>query len=113
MPLLEGSAEPAWSADGAAFDALSGAHAIVAGARIKYDAALMDQVPTLLVISRTGIGVDNIALLEATARGIAVCNLPDGPTVSTAEHTIALMLAVTKHLKEIESALKAGTGQDF
>jgi D-3-phosphoglycerate dehydrogenase len=113
MPLLAGNSEPAWSTDGTPFDALPGAHAIVAGARIRYDAALLDQVPTLRVISRTGIGVDNIALPEATARGIAVCNLPDGPTVSTAEHTIALILAVTKHLKEVERALNAGTGQDF
>ncbi len=113
QPLLDGIAEAAWSTDGTPLGGLPGAQAIVAGARLKYDAALMDQVPSLVVISRTGIGVDNITLSEATARGIAICNLPDGPSVSTAEHTIALILAVTKQLKQIERALCEGARQDY
>jgi D-3-phosphoglycerate dehydrogenase len=113
QPLLDGIAEAAWAKDGALLDGLPGAQAIIAGARVRYDAALMDQAPGLVVISRTGIGVDNIAIAEATARGIAVCNLPDGPTVSTAEHAIALILAITKHLKQIERALGEGGRQDF
>ena len=58
----------------------------------------MDLAPRLRVISRTGVGYDTVDVVAATARGIAVCFAPDAPTVSTAEHTIALMLAVTKDI---------------
>jgi D-3-phosphoglycerate dehydrogenase len=82
--------------------------AIIASARITYDAALMDRAPSLRVISRTGTGTDNIDVAEATARGIVVCNVPDGPTTSTAEHTLALLLAVAKRLKSAEAVLADG-----
>jgi D-3-phosphoglycerate dehydrogenase len=65
-------------------DTLIGAHAVVAAAYVRYNGELLDQIPTLRVIARTGIGVDNIVIADATARGIAVCNVPDGPTISTA-----------------------------
>ena len=68
----------------------------------------MDLAPTVRVISRTGIGIDNIAIDEATARGIAVCNVPDGPTISAAEHTLALVFAVAKRIKPAETALASG-----
>jgi D-3-phosphoglycerate dehydrogenase len=90
-----------------------GAHGIVASSRVRYDASLMDQVPTLRVIARTGMGVDNISIQEATQRGIAVCNVPGGPTMSTAEHAVTLMLAVAKQLKRAERMLKRGGGVDF
>ena len=56
----------------------------------------MDRASRTLAIVRTGIGYDRVDVDAATARGIAVCNTPDAPTVSTAEHAIALILAVTK-----------------
>ena len=93
--------------------ALPDAQAIIAGARIRYDGALMDQAPALRVISRTGIGIDNLSLEAATARKIAVCNTPDGPTISTAEHAIALMFAITKFLKRNEDSLRDGRKHDF
>lgn len=80
-------------------------HVIIASASVSYDDAFMDKVPNLKVISRTGIGVDNISLSAATARKIAVCNTPNVPTNSTAEHAISLMMAVTKHLKRAETIL--------
>ena len=49
-----------------------------------------------MAIVRTGIGYDRVDVDAATERGIAVCNTPNAPTVSTAEHAIALLLAVTK-----------------
>ena len=61
--------------------------AAVAGAA-PYDAAFLDRAPRLRVIARTGIGYDGVDVAAATARGIAVCNTPDGPTVSTAEHAV-------------------------
>ena len=73
-----------------------------------FDGATMDRAPGLRVIARTGIGVDRVDLREATRRGIVVCNAPDGPTVPTAEHAVALMLAVGKRLRVGEERLKAG-----
>ena len=76
---------------------LPGADAVIAGSR-RWDGAAMDHAPRLRVISRTGVGYDTVDVAAATARGIAVCFAPDAPTVSTAEHTVALMLAVTKDI---------------
>lgn len=73
-----------------------------------YDAAFMERAPDLRVIARTGIGYDAIDVAAATRRGIAVCNTPDGPTVSTAEHAVTLMLLVAKRVKTAESALRTG-----
>ena len=89
------------------FAGLAGAHGAVAGG-YAYDAGFMDRAPNIRVIARTGIGVDKVDLAEATRRGIAVCNTPDGPTVSTAEHTMALILAVAKNVKLSETELRAG-----
>lgn len=86
---------------------VGGADAIMAGA-LTYDAAFMDRAPKALVICRTGIGVDKVDIPAATERGIAVCNTPDGPTTSTAEQAVALMLAAAKHLKRSEAWLRAG-----
>lgn len=86
-------------------DELAIADAVMAGART-YDAAFMDRAPNAKVICRTGIGVDKVDIPAATARGIAVCNTPDGPTTSTAEHAVALMLAAAKQLKLSEGRLR-------
>ena len=76
------------------------------------DGAFMDRAPGLRVIARTGIGYDRVDLAEATRRGIAVCNTPEGPTISTAEHAAALMLMVAKNVKRSEADLRAG-GSDL
>src|SRR5690242_14122276 len=81
---------PEWYAQASTFDAM-----IIGSTYMT--AQLMDRIgPRLKVIGRTGIGVDRVDLEAATARGIMVVNTPDGPTESTAEHAIALMLAMTK-----------------
>ena len=72
------------------------AQAVVVGASLRYDSAFMERAPYLRVISRTGIGGDNIVILDATARSVIVCNPPDALTTSTAEITLALSLAATK-----------------
>ena len=79
----------------------------VVGVR-RIDAATMDSAPSLLVVARTGIGVDSVDVAEATRRGIAVCNAPDGPTISTAEHAVALMLAVCKRVEQSQVRLRSG-----
>ena len=74
-----------------------------------YDAAFLERAPHLRVIARTGIGYDGVDVVAASQRGVAVCNTPDGPTVSTAEHAVTLMLAVAKRVKPAEAALRSGT----
>lgn len=89
------------------------AQAIIASSRLHYDGALADRFPKARVISRTGIGVDNVVVPEMTERGIAVCNTPDAPTISTAEHALALILAVSKHLKQCDRELRRGGNRDY
>ena len=91
--LVEGRAEIVGPDDGG----LADADVVIAGSR-RWDGPAMDLAPRLRVISRTGVGYDTVDVTAATARGIAVCFAPDAPTVSTAEHTIALLLAVTKDI---------------
>ena len=81
------------------------AHAVLAGGYV-YDAAAMDRAPNLLVISRTGIGYDKVDIDAATARKIAVCNAPDAPTVPTAETALALMMNVSRSVKQIENDMQ-------
>jgi D-3-phosphoglycerate dehydrogenase len=76
---------------------LARADAVIAGGH-RWDGPAMDRATRLRVISRTGVGYDTVDVEAATARGIAVCFAPDAPTVSTAEHTVALLLAVTKDI---------------
>ena len=106
MPMLEGIAK-LLGPGGATPD-----HPL-ASASTRFDGAFMDQTPALRVISRTGIGIDNIVVPEATARGIAVCSTPDGPTISTAEHTVTLMLTVAKHVKPLARLMMEGTTKDY
>ena len=96
---LEGSSDP--------LAEISEADGIVASAKVVYDGALMDRAPALKVIARTGVGYDNISVPDATARGICVCYTPDAPTISTAEHAVALMLAAAKQLKRYNRAMVA------
>jgi len=82
--------------------------AVLASSLLKYNGALMDRLPNLRLIARTGIGYDNVVVEDASARGIVVTNTPDGPTQSTAEHTVAMLLAVAKRLKPGNANLAAG-----
>jgi phosphoglycerate dehydrogenase-like enzyme len=94
------------------FAGLATAAGVLAGTS-RCDAAFMDRAPGLRVIARTGIGVDGVDLAEATRRGIAVTNTPDGPTISTAEHAVTLILMVAKNVKSAESALRGGVTNGY
>lgn len=83
------------------------ATAILAGHN-RFDGEVMDRVPNLAIIARTGIGYDAIVVEDATERGICVCNFPEGPTIPAAEQTIALMLAVAKRLPILQRELRQG-----
>ena len=90
---------------------IEAANGIIAGG-VNYSAETMDRAPNLKVIARTGIGVDTVDVVAATARGVAVVNTPDAPSVPTAEQTFMLLLAVAKHLKQSELRLRGGE-RDF
>lgn len=98
-----------FSALGPSLDERSQAHGILAGGEV-YDGAVLDTLPNLRVLSRIGIGYDAVDLDAATERGILVTNTPEGPTVSTAEHTVALMMAVSHELTASAQRLRAATG---
>lgn len=82
--------------------------AIVGG--IRWDGPRFDLAPQLRVLARTGIGVDAVDLDEATRRGVLVANTPDGPTVSTAEHAMALLFTVAKTIGPHQDRLRRATG---
>lgn len=84
------------------------AQAILASSALQYDDAAFEQLPNLRIIVRTGIGIDNVDADAATRHRVVFCNTPDGPTESTAEHTVALMLAVAKQVKPGMEQLAAG-----
>jgi len=77
---------------------------------LTYDGFVMDRASRAVAIVRTGIGYDRVDVDAATERGIAVCNTPNAPTVSTAEHAIALLLAVTKGVYASSDRLRRGEG---
>lgn len=83
------------------------ATAVLAGHN-RYDGEVMDRIPNLAIIARTGIGYDAIVVEDATERGICVCNFPEGPTIPAAEQTVALMLAVAKRLPILQRQLREG-----
>jgi D-3-phosphoglycerate dehydrogenase / 2-oxoglutarate reductase len=78
-----------------------------------YGDAFMARAPGLRVVARTGIGYDAVDVAAATGRGIAVCNTPDGPTISTAEHAVTLMLLVAKRVNAAEAALRTGAASGY
>ena len=90
-------------------DDLAAADGVIAGSR-RWDAEAMDRAPRLKVISRTGIGYDTVDVAAATLRGITVCYAPDAPTISTAEHAVALLLAVTKDVFGWSGSTPSGAG---
>lgn len=69
---------------------------------------LLDRMPALKIIGRAGVGVDNIDIQEATKRGIVVLNAPDGNTISTAEHTFAMMAALLRNIPQAHATVKNG-----
>ncbi len=82
--------------------------ALVVRSETRVDAALIEAATRLRVIGRAGAGVDNIDVDAATRRGILVLNAPSGNTVAAAEHTMAMMLALARHVPQADQAVRAG-----
>ena len=81
---------------------------LIVRSRTKVTAELIQAGVRLKVIGRAGTGVDNIDAEAATKRGVVVVNAPSGNTISAAEHTIALMLALVRNLPAAHASLRAG-----
>ena len=94
------------------YDGIDRAVAALAGSA-RFDEAAMDRAPGLRVIARTGIGYDSVDIGAATDRGIAVTNTPDGPTISTAEHAVMLILMAAKRVVPSVAALEAGSADNY
>ncbi len=82
--------------------------ALVVRSQTQVTAKIIEAGKKLQVIARAGVGLDNIDVEEATRRGIVVVNAPTGNTVSAAEHTIALMLSLARHIPQANAMLKSG-----
>ena len=82
--------------------------ALVIRSATKVTEDLINAAANLKVIGRAGIGLDNVDIPAATKRGIVVMNTPTGNVITTAEHTIAMMMALTRNIPWGTSTLKAG-----
>lgn len=82
--------------------------ALIVRSETKVTAEVVAAADKLLVIGRAGAGVDNIDVDAATKRGIIVVNTPQGNTISAAEHTIALMLSLSRYIPQANASLKGG-----
>jgi D-3-phosphoglycerate dehydrogenase len=81
---------------------------LIVRSETKVTSALMDAAGHLRAVGRAGVGVDNIDVAGATARGIVVMNAPDGNTITTAEHTLALLIALARRVPQASASLKGG-----
>jgi D-3-phosphoglycerate dehydrogenase len=81
---------------------------LIVRSETKVSAQLLEAAGSLRVIGRAGVGVDNIDVAAATQRGVIVMNAPDGNTMTTAEHTLALLLALARRVPQGDASLKAG-----
>ena len=102
---------PGWEVVGPDESELPTCRAAIAGASL-WPAERIAKGEMLEVISRSGIGFDTVDLDAAAAAGVVVCNTPDAPSISTAEHTLSLLMAATKFTANNVARLRAGR-QDF
>lgn len=89
-------------------EAIRGADALVIRSGSQVTARVIEAADQLKVIGRAGIGVDNIDVAAASRRGIAVMNTPTGNAVTTAEHTISLMMSLARWIPSATQSMKAG-----
>ena len=88
--------------------ALADAEAVIVRSATKIDAEAIAAAPKLKVAARAGVGLDNVEVSAATARGVMVVNAPTSNIVSAAEQAVALLLAVARNTAAASASLKAG-----
>ena len=92
----------------ALLSALADADAVIVRSATMIDAEAIAAAPRLKVVARAGVGLDNVEVPAATARGVMVVNAPTSNIVSAAEQAVALLLAVARNTAAASAALKAG-----
>ena len=110
IDILDAAADIRVSAPGkleraALLGTVADADALIIRSGVRADAELIAAAPQLKAIARAGVGVDNVDLDAATAPGVVVMNTPGGNTISTAEHSLALMLALSRHIPQGHQSL--------
>ncbi|MEE3230382.1 MAG: NAD(P)-dependent oxidoreductase, partial [Planctomycetota bacterium] len=89
-------------------EAVRAVDALIVRSATKVDSELLEAAESLSLVVRAGVGVDNIDLDAATRKGVVVQNVPEGNTRSAAEHTIAMMLALSRNIPEAHRSVKSG-----
>lgn len=94
-------------------DVIAGFDALLVRSRPKVtaDALAAGGAGRLKVVGRAGVGVDNIDVPAATAAGVTVVNAPTGNTVAAAEHSVAMLLALARHIPQAHASVQAGEWQ--
>jgi D-3-phosphoglycerate dehydrogenase len=88
--------------------AIRDAAALVIRSTTKVTADVIAAARELQVVGRAGIGVDNVDVAAATAAGVVVMNTPGGNNITTAEHTIALLVSLARHIPQANTSMKRG-----
>ena len=111
-------AEEVFKAKGVDFDVITGMKPEELKAKIgdyaglairsatKVTAEILEAATNLKVIGRAGIGVDNVDVVEATNKGVIVMNTPGGNTITTAEHAVAMMVALARNIPQATASMK-------
>lgn len=82
--------------------------ALIIRSGTKATAELIEAADKLKVIGRAGVGIDNVDLEAASKKGIVVMNTPGGNTISTAEHTVSMLLALNRNIPQANASMKSG-----
>jgi D-3-phosphoglycerate dehydrogenase len=88
--------------------ALADAAAVLVRSATRIDAEALAAAPNLKVVARAGVGLDNVDVGAATARGVMVVNAPTSNVISAAEHAVALLLAAARRIPAADASLRAG-----
>ncbi|MBM7694736.1 D-3-phosphoglycerate dehydrogenase [Peribacillus deserti] len=80
--------------------------ALLVRSETKVTDELLSAMPNIKIVARAGVGIDNIDVASATKHGVVVVNAPDGNTISTAEHTFAMMASLARNIPQAHSSLK-------
>ena len=95
--------------DQASFDLhIADAEGILLSTAYKMTRPVIESAKNLKVISRTGVGVDNVDVQAASEKGILVLNTPQANSISVAEHTVSLIMALSKQLTQYDHAVRSG-----
>ena len=87
---------------------ISGYDGMVVRSATKVTSELLQHAPNLKVVGRAGVGVDNIDIAASTSKGVLVMNTPDGNTISTAEHTCGMIIALSRNIPKAVAKVKSG-----